>query len=123
MDRAEISAIAIIDVNRLKRQTSLILIILYTTDGFTGGLSAGAGVGVNLAPITPAHAVGGSVLSGTQEVGFSAYIMVVVIFVVASREGGKTVGICSVRPPLRVTFSLHGVWIATRRLIEGGPFS
>lgn len=32
MDRAEISAIAIIDVNRLKRQTSLILIILYTTN-------------------------------------------------------------------------------------------
>ena len=32
MDRAEISAIAIIDVNRLKRQTSLILIILYATN-------------------------------------------------------------------------------------------
>lgn len=35
MDRAEISAIAIIDVNRLQRQTSLILIILYTTNGVT----------------------------------------------------------------------------------------
>lgn len=60
--------------------------------------------------------------SGTPEVGTRAYSVEAAFVVEASREGGKAVGICSVSP-VHVTFSLHGVWRATHRLVEGVPFS
>lgn len=61
-------------------------------------------------------------VSGTPEVGVRAYSVEAAIVVEPSREGGKAVGICSVGP-VHVTFSLHGVWRATHRLVEGVPFS